>query len=172
MQFNYSSEPLRVLEIFAPPPSQGTAGTYARTKTYLAESKYVQQEWLGKWPMSQREAEAGHSMRVIRDADLLWTLVGDRSRILCGLYASTEHLTVGKMSLQPGQKSDVQHHDGDESLYVLDGTLNIRLPESQGPSWFELQPRDGFYIPADVPHQYYNVSGSPVNLLFGVAPNY
>jgi len=41
------------------------------TKTFLAESKYVQQEWLGKLPMSQREAEAGHSMRVIRDSDLL-----------------------------------------------------------------------------------------------------
>ena len=76
------------------------------------------------------------------------------------------------MSLQRGQKSDVQHHDGDESLYVLDGTLNIRLPETEGPSWFELQPRDGFYLPADVPHQYYKGSGGPVSLMFGVAPNY
>ena len=170
--FNHSNEPLRVLEIFAPPPSQGTSGAYARKQPFLAESKYVQEEWLGKWPMSQREAERSHSMRVLRESDLLWTLAGDCSQILCGLYASTEHLTVGKMQLRPGQKSDVQCHAGDESLYVLDGTLNIRLPEGEGQRWFELSPRDGFYIPDDVPHQYYNVTGRPVSFMFGVAPNY
>ena len=37
--FNYSSEPLRVLEYFAPPPSQGTSGAYAQTKPNLTDVK-------------------------------------------------------------------------------------------------------------------------------------
>jgi uncharacterized cupin superfamily protein len=33
--FAHGGEPLRVLELFAPPPSAGTSGAYARTKPYL-----------------------------------------------------------------------------------------------------------------------------------------
>ena len=47
--FNYSAEPLRVLEYFAPPPSQGTSGAYARTKPNLTEVKYTQDHLLEQW---------------------------------------------------------------------------------------------------------------------------
>lgn len=170
--FNYSTEPLRVLEYFAPPPSQGTSGAYARTRPYLAESKYTQDQWLGRWPLAQSEVRANHTIRVLREADLLWRLEGAEHRLLVGLLAATEHLTVGKIYLMPGQQSDVQIHAGDESFYLLEGTLNIRLPENEGRRWFELEPRDGFYIPQGTPHQYYNISDRPVSLIFGVAPTY
>ena len=39
--FSYGDDDLRVLEFFAPPPSTGTSGAYARTKPYLAESVYA-----------------------------------------------------------------------------------------------------------------------------------
>jgi uncharacterized RmlC-like cupin family protein len=74
--------------------------------------------------------------------------------------------------LLPGQQTDVQVHAGDEGLYLLEGTLHIRLPENQGPHWFELKPGDGFYIPEGAPHPYYNVSDKPVSRIFGVAPGY
>ena len=85
---------------------------------------------------------------------------------------ATEHLTVGKIYLLPGQHTSLQTHGGDESLYLLEGTLNMHCPEKEGQQWFELKPQDGFYIPAGAPHAYYNMTDKPVTLLFGVAPTY
>ena len=170
--FSLGPEPLRVLELFAPPPSQGTSGSYARTKPYLHTSTYHQEEWRGRWPRAMAEAKRDFTIQVVRDGDLLWELEGNDQPILVGLLASTEHLTVGKITLLPGQQSDVQVHGGDESLYLLEGTLNVRTPENSRQRWFELKPGDGFYLPEGTPHQYYNVSDRPVQLLFGVAPLY
>ena len=163
---------LRVLELFAPPPSQGTSGAYARTKPNLTQPRYGQDDLLGTWPMAQTEARGRATIRVLRQSDLLWRLEGERQQALVGILASTEHLTVGKLRLQPGQSTDVQRHGGAESLYVLAGTLNVRVREGERPCWFELGPKDGFYLPEGTPHQYYNVGDRPAELIFGVAPRY
>jgi mannose-6-phosphate isomerase-like protein (cupin superfamily) len=55
---------------------------------------------------------------------------------------------------------------------VLEGTLNLHVPEKPGQRWFELKPHDGFYVPQGVPHQYYNMTDKPVTIIFGVAPDY
>jgi mannose-6-phosphate isomerase-like protein (cupin superfamily) len=169
--FSYGMEPLRVLEYFAPPPSQGTAGTYARTRPNLMQVAYRQDRWLGRWPASRDERREG-TMRVVRADDVLWRLEGTDQAMLVGLLASTEHLTVGTIHLLPGRHGGVEVHDGDEGLYLLRGSLHVRLPEHDGPRWLELEPGDGCYIPAGVPHQYYNISGAPAECLFGVAPRY
>jgi quercetin dioxygenase-like cupin family protein len=170
--FVYGPEPLRVLEYFAPPPSQGTSGAYARTKPLLTTSRYTQEGVLGRWPLARTEIEHEQSIRVIGDGDLLWRLEGEMGQALTGLLISTEHLTVGKMLLEPGHRSSVHSHPGDECLYLLDGALHMLCPEKEGQRWFELSPGDGFYVPAGAPHQYYNISGKPVTVLFGVAPTY
>jgi len=171
--FNYGSEPLRVLEFFAPPPMQGTSGAYARTKENLTEVTYGQDLLMGSWnPLATRAAEASQTLRMLRPQDVLWRMEGKANPTLVGILASTEHLTVGKIDLEPGQKSEAQSHGGDESLYVLEGTLNIHLPEHQGAKWFELNPGDGFYIPEGVPHSYHNIAGQTTRLIFGVAPTY
>jgi mannose-6-phosphate isomerase-like protein (cupin superfamily) len=174
--YNYSREPLRVLEFFAPPPSTGTSGAYARTKPLLEATRYTQDEVLGGWPIMREEIVRNQAIRVIGERDLLWRLEGEYRGegppALVGLLVATEHLTVGKMTLLPGQHTDVQAHAGDESLYLLEGVLHIFCPGKEGPRWFEINPRDGFYLPAGTPHQYYNISGEPLTLIFGVAPDY
>lgn len=171
--FNYGTEALRVLEFFAPPPSQGTSGAYARTKPLLVESKYGLDAALGRWPMERTEIAREFTITTIREHDLLWRFEGNREQVLVGLLCSTEHLTAGKLLLPPGRKSDILCHPGDKSLYVLQGTLNIYCPEKvEGPSWFELQPQDGFFAPARTPHQFHNITDRPVELIFGVAPAY
>ena len=170
--FNYGTEPLRVLEFFAPPPSQGTAGTYARTRPNLTAVTYTQDRWLGRWPAARVEARHQHTMQVLRAGEALWRLEGHDRPILVGILATTDRLTVGKVRVLPGQHSDAHVHGGDESLYLLEGSLHVRLPEHEGQSWFELKPADGFYIPQGVPHQYYNISDRPVDFIFGVAPHY
>jgi quercetin dioxygenase-like cupin family protein len=170
--FNIGTTPLRVLEFFAPPPSTGTSGAYARTRPYVEQSNYAQDVWLGMLPMEAAAMRAQHSMRVLRDADLQWRLEGKAQPALVGLYAATEHLTVGRMMLLPGQRSDVIVRGGDEGLYVLQGTLNVLAPEAEGQRWFELAPQDGFYLPQGAPRQYQNLTDAPVEFLFGVAPRY
>jgi quercetin dioxygenase-like cupin family protein len=167
---------LQVLEYFAPPPSQGTSGSYAQKQPFLAESRYTRDELLGQIPMQNTQIRAAESMQIIRDADYIWRMEGDlqlnHHPMLVGLLAATEHLTVGKSYLQPGQKSELHAHNGDESLYLLQGRLNVFAPEADGQKWFELYPKDGFYLPAGAPHQYYNMTGELVEFVFGVAPSY
>jgi len=171
------AEALRVLEFFAPPPATGTSGAYARTKPNLTTPRYVRDEWLGRWPMGRDAAPPAETIRVLRPDDRLWRLegeVGAAPPVATGIIASTEHLTVGSLRLDPGQKTSCQVHGGAEGLYVLEGTVNLRLPdwEGAGPSWFELAARDGFYVPEGVTHQYFNVGDRPTEILFGVAPRY
>lgn len=170
--YSYGAEALRVLELFAPPPAQGTAGIYARTRPNLLTARYTQDQWLERWPAARQDAERAATIRVLRDDDVLWRLEGCEHPVLVGILASTPQLTVGKIVLQPGQHGDAQAHGGDESLYVLEGGLHVRLPDQAGQRLFELKPGDGFYIPEGVVHQYYNISERPVELVFGVAPRY
>jgi quercetin dioxygenase-like cupin family protein len=170
--FNQSAEPLRVLELFAPPPSQGTSGAYARSKPNLTTAQHTQDQWLGSWPMARAEAFGSHTLQVLRESDVMWRLEGEEPKTLVGLWISTEHLTVGQIELLPGQHTEMHAHGGDEGLYLLSGTLHVHVPANGAQSWFELSPRDGFYVPQGVPHQYYNVSAEPARLLFAVAPCY
>lgn len=170
--FSMGDEPLRVLEFFAPPPSQGTSGSYARQQPLLEHSHYSRDDLLGRWPFAKVEEEATRTIYPIRAGDILWQMEGTDRPLLVGILASTEHLTVGRIDLQPGQRSDITCHGGDEAIYVLSGTVNIRPYGESGPGWLELHAQDGAYLPAGTPHQYYNISGEPASLMFGVAPSY
>lgn len=166
-----SKEALRVLEFFAPPPATGTSGAYAKTKPYVSESKYTRDDLLENWPAKRAESLSTDTIRVLTEKDFLWRLEGE-STILVGIVASTEHLTVGKVRLLPGQRSGLHTHAGAESIYVTQGTLNILAMEDSGKKWLEANPKDGAYIPKGVEHQYYNYSAEIVEFVFGVAPKY
>lgn len=166
-------EELRVLEYFAPPPSTGTSGKYAQSKPYVSKPKYERQELIGKWPMAKAEAALRGHFTVLREADRLWSLSGGDPRVLIGIIASTEHLTSGKVTLAPGGRSAVMQYAGDAGLYLETGRLNIQLVESDLPQdWFELSPRDGFYLPEGARYRLYNMGTDSCDVLFGVAPGY
>ena len=164
-----------MLEFFAPPPASGASSAYAQKQNLLTDPKYQDDRWLGRWPMQRDEHDRGATMQVLRDDDLLWRLEGTSGGALASIYVSTEHLTAGKVHLRPGGQTAVQSHAGDKTLYVLQGTANVYLPDADGPNgqrWFELAPRDGFYLPEGTRHQFRNISGESVELLFAVAPDY
>lgn len=167
---NHSTEPLRVLELFAPPPSTGAAGTYARQQRYLDNATYTQDHLLGRWP--QASLDAGATIHIVREQDVLYRLEGREHPVLTGILVSTEHLTAARLELLPGHQSDVHSHAGDESLYVVSGTLNVRAPEHNGQRWFEVPTGDGFYVPQGAAHQYYNIGATPAVAVLGVAPSY
>jgi quercetin dioxygenase-like cupin family protein len=161
--FSHSLEQLRVLEFFAPPPSTGTSRQYAQTRPLLEEISYSDDGLMARWPPERPEPTLHHQ----RSSDFLWRRDGDA---LVGIVISTEHLTVGTLSLLPGHRSHIETHGGDECLYVLEGVLNVRTWGDAPPQWFELKAGDGFYCPIDTPHQYSNIGGGIARAAFGVAP--
>ena len=101
--FSHDTRRLRVLEFFAPPPSTGTSRAYAQQRPYLTESRHADDSLLGRWPPVLPPA----SLQLRRCDDRIWRLDGDA---LVGIIASTEHLTVGSLSLMPGRRSAVETH--------------------------------------------------------------
>lgn len=164
---------LRVMELFAPPPSTGASSTYARTRPYLTEWRYGDDRWLGRWPLDRGEQEKSRGFHLVGDRDLLWRTDHPRDDLLVGLICSTEHLTAGRARLLPGQNSMAREHQGDMVFVVLSGAISVFLPDATDPpSWFELGVGDGFYVPMGARYQCFAHGSEPPEILFGVAPTY
>lgn len=160
--FSYGDDPLRVLEFFAPPPATGTSGAYAQTRPYLEESTYARGEVVGNLVDATPEHA---SMRVLRRADSVWRLDRD---VLVGLLVSTEHLTVGTVTVPAGHTSLAEAHDGEELLYVTRGELRVEADEAAA----LLSPGDAFLVPSGTPHRYAATDRGVAEAIFGVAPRF
>ena len=164
--FAHGDGPLRVLELFAPPPSAGTSGAYARTRPYLEDSRYARDDLLGRLAPASPEPQ---TLRRLDSRDIAWRRdLG----VLVGLYASTEHLTVGVVEVDPGQAGALHAHGGDEILYVTEGQLIVRAWQADEVSVFEVGPHDACYLPIGSRHEYRNFGGTTARAIFGVAPTY
>lgn len=171
-QWNYSNSQLRMLEFFQPAPKTGTGGAYARAQPPLpGPPKQGQDELLGNWPMARGMA-GEKTTWMIHEDDVMWRIEGTvRGReILVGILASTEHMTVGKMSFLAGQRSCEYEHNGEKVIFVESGNLHVEFPGAK--NWIELDPWDGLRIPAGVQHSFYNMSQEPATCLFSVANDY
>jgi quercetin dioxygenase-like cupin family protein len=163
--FALGPDPLRVLELFAPPPAAGASSAYARAQPYLEASRYADDALLGNWPGARRESR----LRVLRPADVLWRRdLG----VLCGILISTEHLTVATLELGPGEVAAAHEHGGDEALMALEGALWVRAWHDGGVHVFELGPEDVCYLPAGSRHEYRNAGGATARAICGIAPRY
>ena len=164
--YAYGSEPLRVLEMLAPPPAKGTTGAYARTREYLEDSQYVDDSLLGHVP-GTRAPNA--TLKWLRPDDVVYRLEGDG---LVGVLASTDLLTVATLTLPSGKAGRAHAHGGDEVVYVRKGTLSVRAWTADKTYVFQLAPKDAAYIPAGVAHEYRNYEASEAEAVMGVAPSY
>ena len=109
---------------------------------------------------------------MLRRADLRWRLEpATPAPIAVGLFASTEHLTVGTFGLDAGTRGEWHTHAGDECGYVLDGAFALAVDGPDARRWFELNPGDGWYVPEGVEHRYQAHEGD-VRAVFATAPSY
>jgi quercetin dioxygenase-like cupin family protein len=174
--FSVGPDELRVLEFFAPAlpglavPEAGDG--YGMSQPGLGSFRYVQDELLERWPTGADDAAAAATLHPVRPSDILWRMEGRRDPVLVGIFLSTPSLTVARIDLLPGRSSDIRQHGGDLALYVLEGRLNVLLPDAAPVRWFELAAGDGFFAPAGTPHRYVNVTSTTVRVLAGVAPAY
>jgi mannose-6-phosphate isomerase-like protein (cupin superfamily) len=166
--FSYGAEPVRVLEFFAPPPSTGASGPYARTKEYLPEERwrYGDDALIGALPgATPREG----TMRVVRQADRSYRLEGEA---LVGLIASTQQLTVTSLRLVPGASSDHAVRGGDTLVFVESGALRVHVDWAGERDVLELGRWDAAYLPHGAGYSVEGVGAGPADALVGVAPAY
>lgn len=164
--FALGEQPLRVLELFAPPPAAGASSAYARQQPYLEQSRYADDALLGRWPPA---APPAPRLRVLGPAETLWRRDLD---VLVGILVSTEHLTALTLEVGPGEVSGRHRHGGDELLFVLEGTLWIRAWHGDAVHVFELEPEDACYLPQGAAHEYRNAGASTARAIAAVAPRY
>jgi mannose-6-phosphate isomerase-like protein (cupin superfamily) len=166
--FSYGAEPVRVLEFFAPPPSTGTSGPYARTKEYLPEERwsYADDEIVGGFFGA---ATGDATMRVIRRSDRSHRLEGDA---LVGLIASTDQLTVASVRLVPGGTTDAVERGGDTLVFVEDGTVRVHVESTGEAGIFELARWDAAYVPRGASYRIEGAGDGPADAIIGVAPAY
>jgi quercetin dioxygenase-like cupin family protein len=167
--FNRSTGALRVLEIFAPPPAAGMSSAYAAARPYLAESRYAQDELLGRWPMDRAAIEATNTLHLVRPADQRYRMEGD---LLAGLVASTKQLTVLGGELLPGQASEFRSHRGDAFWYVTAGEVHVHTPDAAAANWWRVQTGDAFVLPGPERYRLVNQGAEPATFVLGAAPRY
>jgi mannose-6-phosphate isomerase-like protein (cupin superfamily) len=164
--FAHGPEDLRVIEFFAPPPSTGTSGPYARTKPLLEQNRYEDDALIGNWPGGTR---ARTTLTPVRRTDLAYRRSGDA---LIGLIASTDQLTVATLGLSPGTASAPQRRGGDEIIFGTEGITHV-WSRYEGASYvFEMGPGDACYLPVGSTHEYRNYTSETTTALIGVAPGW
>jgi mannose-6-phosphate isomerase-like protein (cupin superfamily) len=158
------SEPLRVLEFFAPPPFQGTSGAYAATRPYVDSPRYSRDEFIGdsfRVPSTTTFRRIGKRDHVIR-------LEGE---IAVGLIASTSQLTVAEVEVPSGAWGERTVHGGDAMLFGLQGELMVRIFWNDVSVTFEVGPHDAVFLPQSAEYEVLSFSGVAKALL-GAAPAY
>ncbi len=166
---NRSSGPLRVLEMFAPPPAAGMSSVYAQAQPYLSTTRYVEDGVVGRWPMDREKITSTATLHLIRRSDQRLRLEGN---LLAGLICSTDQLTVTDCELLPGDVSDLRTHAGDALAYVTAGRLHIHTPEAEESNWWAVGAGDAFVIPEGCRYRVVNTEGDPSRFVLGSAPGY
>jgi mannose-6-phosphate isomerase-like protein (cupin superfamily) len=167
--FSFGTEPLRVLEFFAPPPSTGASGPYARTRPYLPPEawRYGDDELVGRLPAPRGSAEP--TLVTVRAADRAHRLEGDA---LVGLIASTEHLTVASVRLTARGATSWSARAGDVLVFVEAGRVSVET-EFEGTSRsLELGKWDAAYLPLGTRYRLVGSGPGVADVVLGAAPRY
>lgn len=136
-------------------------------------------EYIGCWPVDPEAARQAKRLIHITPADHLHLIHGNDQHILISLIVSNEYVTLGLITIPPGGYSEIEDHEGEEALEVLEGTLVVRTFEPgeelnlKKTSHMSLTIHCGetLYIPSGVKHSYKNFGEDMVRAYFAVAPS-
>ena len=160
--FNPSATPVRVLEFFAPPPSRGTASTYAKQQPMLTQTRYDDPRWDRGWPERRAEQAAASKLRVVGERDFRWRLLDESAEHVQGVVVDTEHLTVARGLVNPGHIGEELTVADETMLFVTDGAVHVLLPDApEGEqAWFPLHRWDAVFLPAGSTYRLVDQEGS------------
>lgn len=104
---------------------------------------------------------------VVRQAEARAFMEGDE---FCRHYVTTEKITFGTSTLQPGQRGglDSGHPDAHEVWFCIAGHVLIDVGEGE---FVQLWTGDVVVMPEGVPHTVVNVGDTPAYLSWSLAPS-
>lgn len=164
----HHGQPLRVLEFFAPPPSQGTSGPYAATRPYVEVPSGGRDELLGSIPGNPGEAGGASGLRVVRHNDLSWRY---QDGLLVGIIASTPELTVATIEIDPGVHGVPTAHGGDALFVGIQGSVFVRTQFEGATATVEVGALDAVFLPQGTSYEVLSF-GERARAVLGVAPSY
>ena len=135
-------------------------------------------EYVGHWPVDPEEARAKKRLIHITPNEHLHLIHGADQHILVSIVISNEYVTLGLLTIPPGGWSEIEDHDGEEALQVLQGTLVVRTFEpgeeldTEKASHMSLTVHCGerLYLPKGMKHCYKNFGEDTIKAYFAVAP--
>src|SRR3989304_2633176 len=87
---------------------------------------------LGNWPKNISETIKKKEISVITERDAVNFIHGKEHQNKISFYISNDMVHVGILTLTKGKFSDMESHDGDEALWVLQGDIQIKAWKSEG----------------------------------------
>ena len=166
--YNFTMDETLVVEALAPVPPGVSLEALERLAPPLTQVRWARAELLGRWPADASVTRPAQTLFPMRRANWLHILSGERAPRRVSLFVATEHLTMGRFDVLPGQACDPEAHTGEEVVLVLAGQLKVKISETG--EQFELQARDALYLPPRVTHHYVNSEDQVTQVLFAVAP--
>ena len=135
-------------------------------------------DYLGKWPLSGKEARREKRLIPITPDKHLHLIHGKEQHVLVSMIVSNDYLNVGLLTVPVNGRSDFETHAGDETLYVIEGELVVHTlkpgevyDEKSASHMSHLVHQDQkMLIPEGVRHRYLNFTNDPVKVYFAVAP--
>jgi quercetin dioxygenase-like cupin family protein/uncharacterized cupin superfamily protein len=169
--YNATGEETMLIGILAPVPDNIADGaTLAAQVPPLTEVRNGRWDIATNFPWNAGELAATSRFRMLRRPEWLHVIQGSDHPLRVDLVCATDRLTSGMFTLLPGFISDPESHPGDEVAFCVEGQAAVQLPDTG--DWLELQARDGCFIPAGAGHRWFNTTGRPATIFFGVAPRY
>ena len=149
--FNPSTtETVRVLEFFSPPPARGTASDFSRTQPPLDSVLYRDTRWSGRWPEARALQAASTSFADVSPRNALLSFRDDDPGHLIATLVDTQFLRVDHGTVRSGHVEDFVDADAESVLYVTEGELWVDVWAAgvgyQATS--VLLPGDAMFLPA------------------------
>jgi mannose-6-phosphate isomerase-like protein (cupin superfamily) len=120
--------------------------------------------WLGQFPCPPTAKRC----KVVRPADKVTFLQGEKPRCLVDLFVSSDTIHFGIFYVPPFQAIDASApHPGDECYYILEGDGVVLVEDAET---YEVKKGDAFYLPAGLKHQWMNFAEKRLDVLWAIAP--
>lgn len=173
--YNSTGEETMLIGILAPVPEDiAAAAEQAAQVPPLTEIRNGRWDLFadeaGGFPWNADRAVATNCFRRLDRRDWLHVIQGVAHPLRLDLICATDRLTSGMFTLLPGFIGDQETHPGDEVAFCVEGQAAVQLTETG--EWLKLNRRDGCFIPAGAGHCWYNTTGRPATVFFGVAVRY
>jgi quercetin dioxygenase-like cupin family protein len=166
--FNRGTEPVRVLELFAPTPAAGASSAYARAQPFLERATYGDDSLIGHWPAGIDERAAGR-IRLVPPERRALHLEGD---VLWSIVASTEHLHAATGELIPGGTGPSRRYGGDAILHLTAGTILATTEHRGTETEHRATAGDTLVVPQGDSLGLRCPDDTPASFILGVAPAY